>query len=57
VETPFLLSSARSDGRRIIRVPDITSARPDPGLARVEFRSALRPGIDQPLGELSEVGA
>lgn len=56
VETPFVVSPARSGGRPVIRVPD-TPARPDSGLVSVEFRSALRPSVDQPLRELNEVGA
>lgn len=57
VETSFVVSPVRSGGRPVIRVPDITPARPDSGLVSVEFRSALRPGADQPLRELNEVGA
>jgi len=57
VETPFVVSPARSGGRPIIRVPDTTLVRPDSGLVSVEFRSALRPGVDQLLRELNQVGA
>jgi riboflavin kinase / FMN adenylyltransferase len=57
VETPFVVSPARSGGGGIIRLGDTTPARPDSGLVSVEFRSALRPGADQPAGALSEVGA
>jgi riboflavin kinase / FMN adenylyltransferase len=56
-ETPFVVSPARSGGGGIIRLADTTPVWPDSGLVSVEFRSALRPGADQPLGELSEVGA
>jgi riboflavin kinase / FMN adenylyltransferase len=57
LETPLLVSPTGSGGRMIIRVLDATSARPDSGLVSVEFRSALRPGVDQRLGELNKVGA